>query len=331
LIYAIGATIQLIYGINIGFVRQEELPFRLAGVLQAVQRYLVPLIFLFVIWGADRERLLRTSRTALALYLLYGITYGLITTSKSDLIFVIASLVGLWVSAGTLNTKRVWLIAGTVLFALVFSGYITQIRVLRSNPAIPIAETILAPLASAPTLVDSAVEQSDTLFLLLAISLRSVGIDSLLNIVAFDPSFSLDRLVSIFVGQTSLDQIYGRDVLRLGPEILSTSAFSPSLFGALYILTGDIWATGISVFLYTIVWHKVIRFVSRSSLVLKPAILAMLLLSVLFYTSEGTIETVPFAFSLIAVAGLLGEFAVRSLLGKTTYHAVRTASLSGIK
>src|SRR6266481_6046876 len=324
LIYAVGATIQLIYGIGVGFLRQEELPFRLAGVLIAVQRYLVPLMFLFVIWGADRGRLVKTSRTAVVLYLLYGTTYGLITTSKAGLIFVIASLVGLWVSAGTLSAKRVWLIAGTVLFALVFSGYITQVRALRANLAIPIVETILAPLVSAPALADSAVEQSDTLLLLLAISLRSVGIDALLNIVAFDPSFSLERLISILVGETPLDQIYGRDVLRVDPEI---GSFSPSLVGALYILTGGFWATGISVFLYTIVWHKVIRFTDRSSLVLKPALLAMLLLSVLFYTSEGTIETMPFAFGLIAVAGLLGEFVVKSLLGKTTYGALRSAPL----
>ncbi len=138
LIYAVGATVQLIYGLGVGVLRQEELPFRLAGVLQAVQRYLVPLVFLFVIWGADHGRLLKTSRTAVVLYLLYGITYGLITTSKSGLIFVIASLVGLWVSAGTLSTKRVWLIVGIVLFSLVFSGYITQVRVLRANLAIPI-------------------------------------------------------------------------------------------------------------------------------------------------------------------------------------------------
>ncbi len=111
-------------------------------------------------------------------------------------------------------------------------------------------------------------------------------------------------------------------MLRIDPQLLAGS-FSPGLVGALYILTGGIWATGMLVFLYTIVWHKVIRFVDRSSLVLKPALLAMLLLSVLFYTSEGTIETMPLAFGLIAVAGLLGELVVRNLLGKTTYGALR--------
>jgi hypothetical protein len=329
-IYTVGATVQLIYGIGVGFLRQEELPFRLAGVLIAVQRYLVPLMFLFVIWGADRGRLVKTSGTAVVLYLLYGITYGLITTSKAGLIFVIASLVGLWVSAGTLSKKRVWLIVGTVLFSVVFSGYISQIRVLRAIPGIPIVETMLAPLVSAPTLVDSAVGQSDMLLSLLAISLRSVGIDALLNIVAFDPPFSLDRLISILIGETSLDQIYGLDVLRLDPQV-AVGSFSPSLLGALYILTGGIWAKGFAVFLYTIVWHQVIRLVDRSSLVLKPALLAMLLLSVLFYSSEGTIETMPFTFGLIAIAGLLGEFVVRNLLGKTSYAALRSAPLSGTK
>jgi hypothetical protein len=329
LIYAVGATVQLIYGIGVGFLRQEELPFRLAGVLIAIQRYLVPLGFLFVIWGADRGRFVKTSGAAVMLYLFYGITYGLITTSKAGLLFVIASLVGLWVSAGTLSTKRGWLIIGTFLFSLVFSGYITQIRGLRADPTISVMETILAPLVSAPTIGDSAVEQSDTLLLFLAISLRSVGIDALLNIVAYAPAFSLDRLISVLVGETSLDQIYGQDVLGLRRDFVT--AFSPSLVGALYILTGGIWATGISVFLYTIIWHKVIRFVDRSSLVLKPALLAMLLLSVLFYTSEGTIETVPFVFGLIAVAGLLGECVIRGLLGKTAYGALRSAPLSGIK
>src|SRR6266581_1627063 len=190
LIYAISAAVQLSYGVGMGFLRQEELPFRLAGILTAIQRYLVPLAFLFVIWGADRGRLVKTSRAAVTLYLLYGITYGLITTSKAGLIFVIASLAGLWVSAGTLSARRGWLIVGTFLFSLVFSGYLSGIRFLRADPAISVAETIVAPLLTGSFLGGSGVEQSDALLLLLGISRRSVGMDALLSIVAYAPSFS---------------------------------------------------------------------------------------------------------------------------------------------
>ena len=322
-IYAIGAAVQLSYGIGMGFPRQEELPFRLAGFLLAIQRYLVPLAFLFVIWGADQGRLVKTSSAAVMLYLLYGITYGLITTSKASLIFVIASLAGLWVSAGTLSARRGWLIVGAFLFSLVFGGYLSGIRILRANPAISLAETIVAPLLTGSSLVSSGVEQSDALLLILQISLRSVGMDALLNIVAYEPSFSLDRLISVLTGENSLDQIYGRDVLGLNPDTLMGVAFSPSLFGALYLLTCSIWAAGILVFLYTIMWHAVFRFVDRSSMVLRPALLAILLLAVLLYTSEGTIETIPFTFALITVAGLIGNYVARGMLGKTGFNMLR--------
>jgi len=328
LIYAIGAAMQLGYGIGMGFSRQEDLPFRLAGFVMAIQRYLVPLAFLFVIWGADQGRLVRTANAAVMLYLLYGVTYGLITTSRAGLIFVIASLAGLWVSAGTLTARRGWLIAGAFLFSLVFGGYLAGVRFLRADPAIPVAETIVAPLLAGSSLAGSGVEQSDAPFLLLAVSLRSIGMDSLLNIVAYDPSFSLDRWMAILAGETSLDQIYGRDILGLN---LTGAAFSPSLVGAFYILTCSIWATGILAFLYTIMWHAVFRFVERSSLVLRPALLAILLLSVLLYTSEGTIETIPFTFGLISVAGLIGEYVVRGMLGKAAFNTLRGRPQAGVR
>jgi len=331
LIYAIGAAIQLSYGIGMGFPRQEELSFRLAGVLLTVQRYLVPLAFLFVIWGADQARLIGIGRTGVMLYLLYGITYGLITTSKAALIFVVASLAGLWVSAGTLNAKRARLIVGVFLFSLVFSGYLSGIRILRADPAISITETIVAPLFTGSSLVGSGVEQPDAFLLILQISLRSVGMDALLNVVAYDPSFSLDRWMSILAGENSLDEIYGRDILGFNPDTLTGVAFSPSLFGAFYILTCSIWATGMLVFLYTIMWHAVFRFVDRSSLVLRPALLAILLLSVLLYTSEGTIETIPFTLGLISIAGLVGEYGIRGMVGKAVFNTLRSRPRSAIK
>jgi hypothetical protein len=323
LIYAISVAVQLSYGVGMGFLRQEELPFRLAGILVAIQRYFVPLAFLFVIWGADEGRLVKLSRAAVMLYLLYGISYGLITTSKAGLIFVIASLAGLWISAGTLSARRRWLIVGVFFFSILFSGYLSGIRFLRADPAMSVAETIVTPLVAGSSLVGSGREESDASILFLAISLRSVGMDALLNIVAYAPSFSLDRWISILTGETSLDQIYGRDVLRLNPDSLTGTAFSPSLFGAFYILTCSIWATGILVFLYTYVWHMVFRIVDRSSLVLKPALLAILLLSVLLYTSEGTIETIPFTLGLIALSGLIGNYVIRGMLGKTGFSTLR--------
>lgn len=323
LIFAAGAAVQLSYGIGMGFPRQEELPFRLAGILIAVQRFLVPLAFLFVIWGADQGRLVRISRAAVVLYLLYGITYGLITTSKAGLIFVIASLAGLWASAGTLSPRRSWLLVWVFLFSLIFSGYLSGVRFLRADPAISVAETMVAPILTGSSLAGSGAEQSDTPLLLLAISLRSVGMDALLNILAYDPSFSPDRLIAIFTGETSLDQIYGRDVLGLSPDSLTGAAFAPSLFGGLYVLACNIWVTGILVFLYTIMWHGVFRFVDRSSMVLRPALLAILLLSVLLYSSEGTIETIPFTLALISVAGLIGERIIRGMLGKVAFNTLR--------
>ena len=331
LIYAVSVAVQLSYGIGLGSLRQEELPFRLAGILVAIQRYVVPLAFLFVIWGSDRGRLVRTGKTAVMLYLLYGIIYGLITTSKAGLIFVVVSLAGLWLTAGTLSAGRRWLIVGGLLFSMVFSGYLSGIRLLRADPTMSVADTIVVPLMTASFLVDSGVQQTDAPLLLLAISLRSVGIDALLNIVTYDPSFSLDRLTSVLTGETSLDQIYGRDVLGLNPDSLTGTAFAPSLFGALYILTCSIWATGLLVFLYTIVWHAVFRFVDRSSMVLRPALLAILLLSALLYTSEGTIETIPFTLGLISVVGMISEYVIRGMVGKAAINDLGGGLRSGVR
>jgi len=155
--------------------------------------------------------------------------------------------------------------------------------------------------------------------------------DALLNVVAYDPSFSLDRWMSILAGENSLDEIYGRDILGFNPDTLTGVAFSPSLFGAFYILTCSIWATGMLVFLYTIMWHAVFRFVDRSSLVLRPALLAILLLLVLLYTSEGTIETIPFTLGLISIAGLVGEYVIRGMVGKAVFNTLRSRPRSAIK
>jgi len=326
-VYTVCAAIQLEYGIGVGFLRQESLPFRLAGVLIAVQKYIVPLALLFVIWAADRMRMVKTAGIAVALYLFYGIASGLITTSKASLIFVIATLAGLWVASGTLNARRAWLIAGAVVFSIGFSAYLSAVRFLRIDLTMSVWDTIMTPLLPGSAQLGLAADQADTGFLYLAILLRSVGMDALLGIVAYDPSFSFDRIISLVTGATSLDQVYGQEVLQR--DSYDVSAFSPSLVGGLYILTGSIWATGIAVFLYTIIWHAIFAFVSRSNLVLRPALLAMLLLSVLLYTSEGTIETMPVALFAVALAGFAGERVVKVLFGRTGYKALKGQPLPG--
>jgi len=55
----------------------------------------------------------------------------------------------------------------------------------------------------------------------------------------------------------------------------------------------------------------------------------MLLLSVLPYTSEGTIETMPIVLLAVALAGFAGERAVKALFGRTRYKALGGRLLPG--
>lgn len=308
--YVVTAYVQLVFVIEAARQGRETLPFRLPGIIQAFQRIVIPLMYLYAIWAADAGRMVKTGRVAVALYLLVGFVSGVITTSKASLIFSIFSVVALWMFEGTMSRKRLWIVIGALLLTLFYSALLGEMRSFRNDPTIPFIETIISPL-----LGEQATADIGFIARYIGIIMRWGGIDALLNIVGYGPQFSIDRLTSILTGQISTDQIYGQDILGLSVADLTGVAFAPSLFGALYLLTGSAIATGIAVGFYTLMWHVIFRYVARSSLVLRPALLAVLLLSVLFYTSEGTVETIPFSLVMLGIAALIGEHVLRVYLG----------------
>lgn len=323
LFFFAGTYAQLSYEVGTGFARQEPLPYRLAGLLIAVQRYVVPFMYLFVLLVADRTQRVGTSRATVALYLTYGIVFGLVTTSKSHAFFAIASLAVLWATEGTFSRRRIWLTILGLLISVFFSRYLADVRLLRANVTISFMETLASPLFGSEFLPDTGVAGVERTLILIAIITRAVGIDALLNVVGYDPSFSLERLTNFLSGEISLDKIYALEVVGMPEEWLDRSAFAPSLFGAFYVLTGGTWGMGIGVGIYVFVWHLIFYFADRSGFVLRPVLLSMLLMSILFFTSEGTVETMPFTLLLIGVTALSGEYVLRLLLGEGSYHALR--------
>lgn len=309
-VYVVTAYVQVVFVIDAARQGRETLPFRLPGFIQAFQKTVIPLMFLYVIWAADAGRMVKTSRVAVALYLLVGFVSAGITTSRVSFIFPLVSVVALWMFAGTVTRKRLWIAIGGLVFIFLYSALLADIRSLRSDLEMPFFETII----SAP-FREQATDDIGFIARSIAIMMRWSGIDSLISIVNYGPEFSIDRLTSILTGQISTDQIYGQEIIGLADLDLTGVAFAPSLLGTLYLLTGSAIATCISVGFYTAMWHVIFRYVTHSSSVLRPALLALLLLLTLFYTSEGTVDAIPFTLVTLGISVLIVEHVLKVYFG----------------
>lgn len=302
-------------GINDGAEREAVvLPFRLAGVIVAVHNALLPLLYLMLIWLSGALGLGGLYRRIVSSYLLFGVIGGLLTTSKSAMTVVIASLYVLWFVTGNLKRKDVlWLLAAVPALTL-FNTFLSLNRVLRGLNADQDVMDILSMVAS-QWLSSSGPEGSEGFRLLnyLGLLLRINGVDSVLNMMDFHPAFSFERLLQIVVlPGPSVASLYATDVLGVLSDV--GVAFSPSLLGYFYFIGAGVLASCIGLALFLILVEAVFKGLRRAGLLIEPILVAILSIQLALATSEGTLEVVPLRLAIVAAAAVAGEFMVLRLL-----------------
>jgi hypothetical protein len=313
--------VKLGLGLASGAERQlAQLPYRLAGIIMTANNGLLPLLFLITVWLADSIRSASLVRVATAAYLLFGVAAGLISTSKAVLISVVVSLAVLWLVTGSFTKRRGLLLAALVLFIVVFNAFLSVNRVLRSGyPDMGIFE-ISAMLAQQFLSSNSAIQVNDELVqqigMYLGMFMRINGADSLLNIINFAPSFSFDRIRSLFFeSPEAVYVLYTSDVLGRSPQ--PGVAFSPSLLGYFLFVFGNVALVCFGVIVYTLVWHMIFRAIMNALLMIEPVLIALLIITLGKFTSEGTLEAMPMAIAIIITFGVIGECFLRWRFGGT--------------
>lgn len=297
---------------------EPPLPFRLAGMVAAVQNSVLPLTFLVIIWFTDRYGLIKVNRHAVAAYIAFGLAGGIITTSKAALIMVIVSLLILWLLMGRLTRGRLLALFGILPLIALFSVLMGVHRSLRAlNSDLGLIDVVLmgfSQLFASGTASDGFAWSK-----LLGPFLRLNGADSSLNILDYAPNFSWERSLDIlFDSQFTVADLYATDVL--GWSSLVGTAFSPSLIGYFYFVFPSAIGVCVGFIAYVLFWHWLFTQVRKLNLILEPVILALLAIMLVFFTSEGTLESMPQRIAVFFVVALLGERFMRRLKKNQKYH-----------
>src|SRR6266581_5314213 len=317
--------------LGLGFVsgaerEQVQLPFRLAGIIAAIYRFVLPLLFLTLLWISD-QRNEKIWRWTLTMFIVYGLASGLHSTSKAFFPSVIVLVGLLWIMTNRFSLRRFALLAGLVVLMLPFNTLLSVNRVLRVlRDDVDIFE--LAGLAWS-VIYDSKTSQeyvgifhSDltrSVTEILGPLMRINGADTLLNIANFGPTFSVPRVVHyLFESETAVNMEYATKVLGLPLE--AGLAFSPSLMGYFYFILGDPVLSGLALMVFLLFWNTVFVLLNHSGFKLRPVIFATLLISFAHYLSEGTLESMPMNIALVLTIGAAFEIGLR-LVGPS----IRTA------
>jgi hypothetical protein len=293
---------------------EPPLPFRLAGLVAAVHNGVLPLTFLVIIWLTDRYALIKVNRHAVAAYIGFGLAGGIITTSKAALISVMVSLLILWLVMGRLTRGRLLaLLVMLPLMALfsILQGVHRTIRALNSD--LGITDVVLMgfnQLFASGTASDGV--DLSKLFGFFGVFLRINGADSLLNILDYAPTFSWERSLDLLFGsQFTVADLYATDVL--GWSSLVGTAFSPSLLGYFYFVFPSAIGVCVGFVAYVLFWHWLFSQARKIKLAVEPVMLALLAIMLAFFTSEGTLESMPQRIAVFFVVVLLGERLMRRL------------------
>jgi len=330
LLVTIFICIVLIYTqvqLGLGFVSGHErqmikLPYHLAGIIMTFYNLMVPLLFLVIVWIADKIKNTRLSMTATGFYIIFGMVAGLLSTSKAWMLSTVISLLILWGITGTLSKKRFLLLASLIPFIMFFNTYLTVNRVLRGDLALVIhsAESIFEIMGiaynemfSPTTGVSFLDEPAAKTAQYLGLFMRVNGADSLLNIMNWNPLLSFERIwFLLFDSPDPVNIHYVLDVLGRPLEV--GLAFSPSLLGYFMYLSGSAMFVSCGVIIYTVIWHIVFRSILNAQLLVEPIALALLLLSLAHYTSEGTLEAMPKSVAIIVIFIIIAECILRWLV-----------------
>jgi hypothetical protein len=325
-VFLLYLQVSLGLGFTSGADRQvTQLPFRLAGVIMTVINGVLPLMFLITIWLADCIRAASLARLAIICYILFGVTSGLISTSRMALVFVMVSLFVLWLSTGSFTQERGRLLAILVLFMVAFNIYLSFNRALRN--AYPdmgifeIAAMVVHSLLSLNSEITIDAESIPQIAKFLGPFLRINGADSLLNIINYSPSFSFDRIWNLlFESQDTVAIVFAMDVLGSPPQ--PGLGFSTSLIGYFLFVFGNILLVPLCMIVYTLIWHMIFWSIMNARLMIEPILITLMIITLGQFTSEGSLEAMPQAIFLVVTLGIIGEFFLRRSFGNRVREAL---------
>ncbi len=301
-------------GLNEGTTREQEpLPFRLAGVIMAVHRGLLPLLYMLLIWLTQELGLSSLNRKATVGFLVFGVVWGLLSTSKSALTIVLTSLYVLWFLTDRLDRRRVMALFVAIPVLTAFNVFLSINRILRNLDFNQDVWTIFS-LAAQQWDANASGGDNAPLIGYLGLVLRINGVDTMLNLMDYDMQWSVARAWDFLAGSgPGIASFYGTEVLGLTSEF--GVAFSPSLLGTFYVLGGHLAL--VCFLLAMFVWgaHILFRTLGWARMRIEPIVLAVLSIQLALLVSEGTLEVVPQRLAIIGVTAVCGEWLLTRLLG----------------
>lgn len=292
--------------LKLGFVSGDEeistkLPYHLAGIIMTVINLIIPLLFLVVLFFTSISGYKSLNMYTTILYIVYGIITGVVSTSKASVYSVIISLFIVWVLTKKFNKKKLLFMIISLPFLSLFNVLLSTYRVIRIyDPDLTISGITYKLYSAFKSNNFDELTNGGTQGALLSttqkigIFMRLNGADSYLNILNFDPQFSINRIIDLlFFEPKAINVLYSEDVLGL-PSTAGL-AFSPSLLGFFKFLLGNSFVACIGLFIYVFFWHILFSFVRKLHFKVEPIIISMLVILLAHYTSEGTLESMPFA------------------------------------
>ena len=103
-------------------------------------------------------------------------------------------------------------------------------------------------------------------------------------------------------GQEGSAYLYTEKVLDY--QTLGT-LFSPSLLGFFYMIFPNILMVCFCIYLYTYFWHKIYQYSYSLNKFMFPATVPFLTISLIFFTMEGTLETLIRSILIFLLASIL--------------------------
>jgi hypothetical protein len=268
-----------------------KLPFRLAGIIQTILNLLLPTAFIIVLYYSlvsQKKEIVKRSSIS---FVLYSIAATILTTSKSYLFVCSFALLFLFVIFYGFRKKTlIFLILGIVAVVF-FSAIASFLRVARSiDPNFGIVE-VVSLLSNYWDALFEPSSQNNLEISNLGLLLRINGADSLLNVIAWQNNGGKISFLNYFISDNpaTLSKYYALNVLGLSEN--NAFSFPPSLLGYLVILLNYEFFIIIGLIIYFQLWNftfYLMRKISNIDLVL---LLTPLISSIVFFSSEGTLES----------------------------------------
>jgi hypothetical protein len=269
-----------------------KLPFRLAGVIQSILNFVLPTIFVLILYYALLSRDSNLIKKAIATLYIFSISATLITTSKAYMYIGFFSLFLMLIFFNGLTKKiAIYIIISVILFAF-FSTVASVFRIIRVlEPGIGFAE-IPARAIEYWDWINTEELEHKPVYSNLGFLLRFNGADSLLNVISWNRLGGQISFIDYIVMDypRAINQFFSEAVLGLPPT--AGLSFSPSLLGFYYILFSSNIGLIFFLFAYFILWNTTFYLMRKICATDFLLLLTPLLTSVVFFTSEGTLETI---------------------------------------